>query len=252
MPNPLTDKIALITGGAQGIGRGIADALASAGAIVVIGDISVAAGNAFIRSKVQPPLDRFMPLRLDVSKADEVSRCVSTILNQLGQIDILVNNAGIAQPKDILETTEDDWDRVLDVNLKGTFLCCKAVLPAMIDRRWGRIINISSISARRGALYGHVHYSASKAGQLGLTRSLARWCGDKGITVNAVAPGSVETQTFAGAVTSEQAASVVRGIPVGRFGKSSEIGGLVSWLCSEEASFVTGAVLDINGGAWMG
>lgn len=252
MAHSLTDKIALVTGGAQGIGRGIADALACAGAIVVIGDISIPPDAGSTPPNGSAPPERSMSLRLDVSRADEVNRCVSRILHQFGRLDILVNNAGIAQPKDILETTEEDWDRVLDVNLKGTFLCCKAALPEMINRRWGRIINISSISARRGALFGHVHYSASKAGQLGLTRSLARWCGDKGITVNAIAPGSVQTVTFDSTATPEQSQAVINATPVGRFGKPREIGAMVSWLCSDEASFVTGAVLDINGGAWMG
>ena len=252
MANPLTDRIALITGGAHGIGRGIADALASAGAIVVIGDISIEDTKTPVRGRGDAVPDRSMALHLDVSKADEVSRCVSSVLSQFGQIDILVNNAGVAQAKDILQITEDDWDRVLDVNLKGTFLCSKAVLPAMIDRRWGRIINISSISARRGALYGHLHYSASKAGQLGLTRSLARWCADKGITVNAIAPGSVDTQTFANATTQQQTEEVISNTPLRRLGKPREIGALASWLCSDDAAFMTGAVLDINGGAWMG
>jgi NAD(P)-dependent dehydrogenase (short-subunit alcohol dehydrogenase family) len=252
MAHALTEKIALITGGAQGIGRGITDALAAAGAIVVIGDISIAEDDAGGRSKLFAPPERSMSLNLDVSRSDSVSRCVARILHQFGRIDILVNNAGIAQPKDILQITEEDWDRVMSVNLKGSFLCCKAVIPEMIKQRWGRIINISSISAQRGALYGHVHYSASKAGQLGLTRSLARWCADKGITVNAIAPGSVETQTFAGTVTTQQRERVINDTPVRRLGKPREIGSLVSWLCSDDASFVTGAVLDINGGAWMG
>lgn len=246
----LAEKIAVVTGGARGIGRGIVDALVSSGAIVVIADVEPEAMR-LIDSSTTPP-HRIVSLQLDVSRADQVQQCFHKIVELFGRIDILVNNAGIAQPKDVLQITEADWDKVLDVNLKGTFLCCQAVLPEMIKQGSGRIINVSSISARRGALYGHVHYSASKAGQLGLTKSIARWCAGKGITVNAIAPGSVETAAFAATATTSQRQEVINNTPVKRLGTPREIGAMVAWLCSEEASFVTGAVLDINGGAWMG
>jgi NAD(P)-dependent dehydrogenase (short-subunit alcohol dehydrogenase family) len=173
-------------------------------------------------------------------------------LNAFGRIDILVNNAGITQPVRVLDLTPEDWDRVVAVNLKGTFLCSKAVLPTMIAQNFGRIVNLSSVSAKRGGgVYGGAHYSAAKAGILGFSKALAREVAAFGITVNSVTPGLIATDIRGGLEAPERQVELSRDIPCQRMGTPQEVAASIAFLASDEAGYITGEEIDINGGSHM-
>jgi 3-oxoacyl-[acyl-carrier protein] reductase len=182
----------------------------------------------------------------DVSRADEVKRMVEQTVERFGKIDILVNNAGTLVVKPMVEQTEEEWDRVLDVNLKGVFLCCRHVLPEMIARKRGAIVNIASIAAFHVTV-PHVPYAASKAGVVALTRDLAYEVGRLGIRVNAIAPGPIETP-MAGIVSDEQRQAIAKNILLGRMGQPEDIGNTAVFLASDAASYITGATLPVSGG----
>ena len=177
---------------------------------------------------------------------------VAQVLDHFGSVDILVNNAGADHPCPLTEMDEDEWQRLIDVNLKSVYLCAKAVLPAMIARGRGRIVNLSSQVGRQGALKGGIHYSAAKAGVLGFTRTLARQVGRDGITVNAIAPGIIDTDFVRGNLDPATIETLRQALPIGRLGRPEEVASVVAFLVSDDASYVTGATLDINGGSWMG
>jgi 3-oxoacyl-[acyl-carrier protein] reductase len=242
--NDLTGKVALVTGGGRGIGRAASLMLAQAGADVAINYRSNEAEAEKTRAEVERHGRRCITVRADVSVAAEVTRMVKTVEEKLGSIGILVNNAGIAKVQRPDEITEADWDQTIDVNLKSVFLVTQAVLPAMRAARWGRIINLSSTAAQTGGIVGP-HYTASKAGILGLTRSYAANVVKEGITVNAIAPALIETDML------HENPLLVKPdrIPVGRFGTIDEVGDVILMLARN--GYVTGQTINVNGGLYL-
>jgi NAD(P)-dependent dehydrogenase (short-subunit alcohol dehydrogenase family) len=246
-------RVALVTGAGspRGIGRATALTLAREGADVVISDIDLS-GAEKVSGEIRGLERRSLAIQADVTKEEEVANLVNRVLQEFGRIDILVNNAGITQPKRVLDITSSDWDRLLAVNLKGTFLCSKAVLPAMMKQGYGRIVNLSSVSAKRGGgVFGGAHYSAAKAGILGFAKALAREVASYGITVNSVAPGLVLTDIRGGVEDPEKQKEMSMDIPCRRLGMPEEIGAAIAFLASEEAAYITGEEIDINGGSHM-
>lgn len=242
----LEGKIALVTGGGRGIGRAVALALADAGADVAVAvsrDIAAAESVAEeIRAKGRKALAR----QTDVSSAEATEELVAAVVSKLGRIDLLVNNAGITRDGLIMRMSEEDWDAVLDVNLKGTFNCTKAAVKRMIRQRSGRIVNVTSIMGITGN-GGQANYAASKAGVIGLTKSTAKEVGSRGITCNAVAPGWIQTQ-MTEHLPAEFATQVQKQVSLGRLGQPEDIAGAVTFLCSDAASYITGQVLVVDGG----
>jgi 3-oxoacyl-[acyl-carrier protein] reductase len=242
----LAGKVALVTGGGRGIGRAISIALADAGADVVVAvsrDVSSAEAVAEeIRSRGRRALAR----QTDVSSGDASEELVAAAVAELGRIDLLVNNAGITRDGLLMRMSDDDWDAVLDVNLKGTFNCTRAALKRMVRQRSGRIVNVTSIMGITGN-GGQANYAASKAGIIGLTKSTAKEVGSRGITCNAVAPGWIQTQ-MTEHLPAEMAERVVKQVPLGRLGQPEDIAGVVAFLCSDAASYVTGQVIVVDGG----
>jgi 3-oxoacyl-[acyl-carrier protein] reductase len=243
MNNELTGKIALVTGGRRGIGRAAAVALAKAEADVALNFNHREAEARAVCAEVEAAGRRALAVRADVSKATEVARLVETLQKGLGNIDILVNNAGISRPQPLPEITEQDWDDILTVNLKSMFLVTQAVLPGMRQRKWGRVINLSSVAAQLGGVIGP-HYAASKAGAIGLTHSYAALLAKEGITANAIAPALIETEM----ITSNPKARPDL-IPVGRFGMIEEVADVVVMLARN--SYLTGQTISVNGGWYM-
>lgn len=239
----LTGKIALVTGSSRGIGRAIAQALAVAGADVVLNYINRQSEANAASDDIERLGRRCAVIQADVSSAREVERLVREAGSQLGPIDILINNAGIARSAPYDQLTESDWNQIMDVNAKSCFLVTQAVLPAMRERRWGRIINLSSVAAQVGGVIGP-HYAASKAAMLGLTHFYAQRLAREGITVNAIAPALVETEM----VTSNPNARPEL-IPVGRFGASEEVADVAVMLARN--GYITGQTLNVNGGWFM-
>jgi 3-oxoacyl-[acyl-carrier protein] reductase len=239
----LSGRVALVTGSSRGIGRAIAVALARAGADVALNFRARVAEARDAESEIAGLGRRVMAVQADVAKSGEVAQLVDAVREQLGPIDILVNNAGIARVQTIEEVTEQDWDELMAVNLKSTFLMTQAVLPGMRARRWGRVILLSSVAAHVGGVVG-VHYAASKAGMLGLMHFYAARLAKDGITVNAISPALVETEM----VTSNLNATPER-IPVGRFGAVDEVADVAVMLARN--GYVTGQTLHVNGGWYL-
>ncbi|MBC7113751.1 MAG: SDR family oxidoreductase [Candidatus Methanomethyliales bacterium] len=239
------DRVAIITGSGQGIGKAIAFALAREGAKVAVTDIS---GKEVDTAKEIKALGKeALPLKLDVTNYLEAQNVAKKVYESFGRIDILVNNAGIYPFKSFEDMEEKDWDRVIQINLKGTFNCTKAVLPYMKEQRYGRIINISSIAGTFVGFSNLSHYCASKAGIMGFTRGVALEVAKYGICVNAVAPGPIETPGTQ--VMSEEAVEVIkRAMPIGRWGKPEEVASVVVFLASEDSSLITGQIVVVDGG----
>jgi len=243
MPRRLEGRIVLVTGASRGIGRSIALALAGAGADVALNYRTQQSAAEEVCATIRKLGSRAVALQADVCVAAEVDRLVSAVERDLGPVDILVNNAGISQIKPFGELTEADWDHLLDVNLKSAFLVTQRVLPGMRQRRWGRLINLSSVAAQTGGAVGP-HYAASKAGLIGLTHSYATLLAKEGITANAIAPALIATDMVAG----NPNASTQR-IPLGVFGSPDEIGRVAVLLA--ESDFITGQTISVNGGWYM-
>jgi 3-oxoacyl-[acyl-carrier protein] reductase len=239
----LSGRVALITGSGRGIGRAIALGMARAGADIVINYKARAAEARDAEAEIAGLGRRVLAVRADVASSAEVERLVDAVRTQLGPIDILVNNAGIARVQAIEETTERDWDELLAVNLKSCFLMTQAVLPGMRARRWGRIVNLSSVAAHVGGVVG-AHYAASKAGMLGLTHFYASRLAKEGITANAISPALIETEM----VTANVNATPER-IPIGRFGAVEEVAEVAVMLARN--GYITGQTLHVNGGWYM-
>jgi NAD(P)-dependent dehydrogenase (short-subunit alcohol dehydrogenase family) len=243
----LEDRVALISGaaGRRGIGLATARAFAAEGAKVAIVDLDRAACEEAAASLG----DGHVGLACDVTDGEACRRAADQVIARLGAIDILINNAGVTQPVKLMDIDPGSWDRILDVNLRGTLYLSQAVVPHMRDRRKGSIACMSSVSAQRGGgVFGGPHYSAAKAGVLGLAKAMARELGPDGIRVNCVTPGLIETDITGDKLTSEMKAEIVRGIPLGRLGRTGDVANVFLFLASDLSAYVTGAVIDVNGG----
>lgn len=277
----LENKVALVTGSSRGIGRAIAIKLAEEGADVVInyqnakdharmvsklidrmgmadslGEITEKIGKMECKEHAKEISDLIESkgchscmCQANVSDPEQVNKMRDEVMEKFGKVDILVNNAGIVRDKSFVKMTSDMWNDVLSVNLDGTFYCTKAFIDGMLERKYGRILNISSVIGRMGN-FGQTNYAASKAGMIGLTKALAREFAGKGVTVNAIAPGFIETDMVKG-ISAEAMEKVVARIPLGRLGKASEIAGTVAFLASREGDYITGQVIDVNGGLYI-
>jgi 3-oxoacyl-[acyl-carrier protein] reductase len=242
-------RIAIVTGSGKGIGHRIALELAARGATVVTNDVTGCCADDTLEEIRQLGGDG-LAITADVSDAAQVEDLVKTVLDTYGQIDILVNNAGTTRDNLIVRMDEDDWDLILRVNLKSAWLCSKAVIRPMMRKKYGRIVNISSASGIMGQA-GQTNYSASKAGMLGMTRALAREVASRGITVNAVAPGFVQT-ALVEKMPQDILEELSKLIPVGRTGQVEDVAYAVAFLASDQASYITGQVLSVDGGLVMG
>ena len=244
-----SNKVALITGGSRGIGKDIAKKLASRGAYVLINYISNREAAEATLGEIEQAGGSGRAVGFDVSDFAEVQQIVGELSGELGGIQILVNNAGIRNDGLLVRMGEGDWDRVMDINLKGAFNCTKAVSRGMFKNRYGKIINIISTAGEVGNP-GQANYSASKAGIIGLTKSTAKEFSSRGITVNAVSPGFVETDIIAD-LNEDMRKKYLEAIPLGRFGRVEDISNVVCFLVSEDASYITGEVIRVNGGIYM-
>jgi len=245
----LVDRVAIVTGAGKGIGKSIAVTLAREGASVVVNDIDIKIAEEV--AKEIKSLDRqALAIRVDVSDSKEVNRMVQLAIKKFKRVDILVNNAAIIKRGSIEDLTEEDWDRVMDVNLKGAFNCMKAVVGIMKKQRYGKIVNISSIAGKIGDLASAPCYGASKAGMTCLAKSLARELASYNINVNVVAPHAIETD-MSREWSEEKRKSIIADIPLARLGEPEDVAEAVAFLVSDKAKFITGEVLDVNGGCLM-
>jgi NAD(P)-dependent dehydrogenase (short-subunit alcohol dehydrogenase family) len=244
----LEGRVALITGAGSGIGEATARRFAHEGAIVVVNDVDVELARPVV-TELQAAGARALFVEADVTNRGEVEAMMNHVVGEFGRLDVLVNNAGINRDAMSHKMTEEQWDQVLTVNLKGTFLCAQAALVRMRERGWGRVINTSSIGALGNI--GQANYAASKAGVIGLTRTLALEYAKFGITVNCVAPGPVMTRMLAG-VPEAIREKIVAKVPTGRIARPEEIAGVHAFLASEDAAFITGQVLFVDGGMSVG
>lgn len=244
----LSGKVALVTGAAQGIGRAIALLLARNGADIVVSDINLEKAEETAK-EIRAIGPKAVAVKVDVSNLSDVEHMVEGVLEELAKIDILVNNAGITRDKLLLRMTEEDWDAVLGVNLKGTFNCTKAVIRHMAKQRSGKIVNIASVVGEMGNA-GQANYSASKAGVIGLTKTIAREYAPRGINVNAIAPGYIETP-MTDALPEKAKEELRKLIPTERLGKPEDVAEAVLFLVSEASNYITGQVLNVNGGIYM-
>ena len=245
----LKGKIAVVTGGSRGIGRAVCEKLASLGADIAFSYAGNAAAAEETAAACRALGVRVLALQADVGKSEAVSAFFDAVMKEFGRVDILVNNAGINRDNLAMRMKEEEFDQVIETNLKGTFLCMKAVTRPMMKQRSGRIINLTSVVALRGNP-GQVNYCASKAGVIGMTKSLAREVASRGITVNAIAPGFIETDMTA-KLPEDVKTSMAAGIPMARMGRPEDVANAVAFFASDEAAYVTGQVLCVDGGMAM-
>jgi 3-oxoacyl-[acyl-carrier protein] reductase len=245
----LAGRVALVTGASQGIGRACAVRLASAGAAVAVAARNQEKLDELV-SEIKASGGNAAAFHLDVSDEEQIKGTFKAILGQLGKIDILVNNAGITRDQLVMRMKRADWDIVLNTNLTSAYCCIQQVIGSMLKQRWGRIINISSIFGQMGQA-GQANYAASKAGLIGLTMAIAREVASRSITCNAVAPGFVETAMTSG-LPEDLKQTALKLIPLGRIGTPEDVANAVAFLASDEASYITGHVLNVNGGMLMG
>jgi 3-oxoacyl-[acyl-carrier protein] reductase len=247
----LSNKVAVVTGSARGIGRAIALKLAEVGADIVVNDIPAAAeALENTASEVRALKRKSLAVTADVSSAEDVARLIDTAAKEMGRIDILVNNAGVTRDQLLMRMTDEDWDTVLNIDLKSAFLCTRAVLRHMIKQRWGRIVSIASVTGIMGNV-GQSNYAAAKSGIIGLTKSIAKEVGSRGITANAIAPGFIETK-MTEQLDEKQRQALKQRIPLGSIGTPRDVAEAVAFLASEEAKYITGQVLGVDGGMSLG
>ena len=249
-----TGRVALVTGGSGDIGAAVATALADNGADVIVHYVAGRERAQAVAAEVRKLGRRAAALGADLRDAEAVAALVEAARRELGPIDIIVNSAGVRRKpgdhKYILEVSEEEWDIELDSHLKAAFLVCKAILPDMIARRWGRIINLSSVAGRSGGVGASVHYPAAKGGIMSFTKALANQVAKDGITANVVSPGIIDSERVRWRTPAQMQEHVGK-IPVGRLGQVGEIAAAVVYLASEPAAYVTGANIDVNGGLYM-
>jgi len=246
----LSNRVAIVTGGGRGIGRAIALKLAEVGATVVVNDIGESAKD--IAEEIKAVGGKSLAVLADVSSAEDVTRLVETTICTYGKVDILVNNAGITRDHLLLRMTDEDWDKVLEINLKSVFLCTRAVIKHMIKQRWGRVVSLASIVGVVGNP-GQANYASAKAGIIGFTRTIAKEVASRGITANAIAPGFIDTE-MTQQLEEEWKKELQKRIPAGCFGSPRDVAETVAFLASEEAGYITGQVLGVDGGmalSWL-
>jgi len=245
----LSGKIAVVTGGSRGIGRAICQRLAALGSTVIVNYVSNPAAAEETVKSIQNAGGKAESIQFNVAVAGEIEAAFKNIIDAHGRVDILVNNAGITRDGLLMKMKDEQWDEVLNTNLKGVFLCTKAVSRAMMKQRWGRIINITSVIGFAGNA-GQANYAAAKAGIVGFTKSVAKELASRGITVNGVAPGYIVTDMTRD--LSEEVTNTIKGeIPMGVLGEAEDIAGAVAYLASDDARYVTGQFIHVNGGMFM-
>ena len=245
----LEGKVAVVTGGSRGIGRAICLRLASMGATVYINYVSRPDAAEETLKLIEEIGGKGAIIQFDVASGDQVQEAFKQVIADAGSIDILVNNAGITRDGLMARMKESDWEEVLATNLKGAFLCAKAVLKPMMKKKWGRIVNITSVVGFSGNA-GQVNYASAKAGLVGFTKSMAREVASRNITVNAVAPGYIVTE-MTGAMSEDAQAKMLSEIPMAALGTPEDVAGAVAYLASEDGRYVTGQTLHVNGGMYM-
>jgi 3-oxoacyl-[acyl-carrier protein] reductase len=246
----LENKIAVVTGAGRGIGHAIALRLARFGAHVVVSDIDLERINA-CACQVEELGQQSLAITANVADEDQVQNMIRQAVERFARIDILVNNAGVVSTGPLADTTSEVWDRTLAINLKGVFLCTKAVFPHMMAQRDGRIVNIASVAGKRGGgLHGNACYAASKGGVIAFTKSIAREGGPYNIRVNAIAPALIETDMLRD-LPSARLAAILESVPLRRMGKTEDVAAAVCFLASDAASFMTGEIMDVDGGLMM-
>ncbi len=247
----LADKIAIVTGAGSGIGKAMCKLFTQEGAMVVASDLDGEAAKK-VAEEVKAQGGKALAVRTDVTREGEVSELVEDTLRRFGRLDIMVNNAGVNSPVGWKEMTKEEWDRVMDINLWGVFLGCRAAGLAMMKQKSGKIINISSLVAKTGSIFSGMNYSASKAGVSCLTINFAKVLAPHGIQVNGIAPGPLDTP-FHKTTTKEQREAIIKSfpLPLGAFGEAQDIAEAALFLASDAARIITGEILDVNGGLFM-
>jgi 3-oxoacyl-[acyl-carrier protein] reductase len=240
----LSDKVALVTGSGQGIGRAIALKLAETGATVIVNDVTGRAQS--VADEIWATGRQSLAVLADVGSSKDVARLVETAISTFGKIDILVNNAGISRDQLLIRMSDEDWDRVININLKSVFLCTRATLKHMLRARWGRIISITSVVGLVGNP-GQANYAAAKAGIIGFTKTCAKEVASRNITANTIAPGFIDTEMTKRLLKSQRQ-ELLKRIPLGHFGSPDDVAEAVAFLASEEAKYITGQILGVDGG----
>jgi 3-oxoacyl-[acyl-carrier protein] reductase len=245
----LSGKIAVVTGAGRGLGSAIADVLADRGAHVIVNDRTLEPATEAVET-IRRRGGNASAIAFDVADTTQVEESFRQLLADHGRVDILINNAGIGDFVSFPEISSEKWDRMINIHLKGSFNCCQAVLASMKAQQYGKIVNVSSVAGKRGDFIGNAHYTAAKAGIIGLTRSLALYAAPFGINVNAIAPGLVSTE-LTDEMSPDMKATTISRIPAGRLGRPEEIARAAAFLVSDDASYIFGETLSVNGGSYM-